>query len=113
MQGAARRPSLTYARHLGLLVHSTRANQHRFKTPHLLWWCVHRLNPRTQSAVTYRGCLWGGSRGEGVNLPILYGHLPSDHAFFQYRVFIGGRGGAPSQGFLRVPILRSLTLRGD
>jgi len=33
-------------------------------------------NPRTQSAVT---TMWGVLGGRAVNLPILYGHLPSDH----------------------------------
>jgi len=43
-------------------------------------------NPRTQSAVT---TMWGVLGGRAVNLPILYGHLPSDHiSFFSHYLLI-------------------------
>ena len=42
-------------------------------------------NPRTQSAVT---TMWGVLGGRAVNLPILYGHLPSDH-WPRYKGVIG------------------------
>ena len=58
-------PSPTCARHLGLLVLLTGANQHRVIPP-ASYGGVYDIYPRTQSAVTlYRG----GSRGEGCQPP--------------------------------------------
>ena len=69
-------PSPTCARHLGLLVLLTGANQHRVIPP-ASYGGVYDIYPRTQSAVTlYIGGVLGG---RAVNLPILFGHLPSDH----------------------------------
>ena len=63
-------PSPTCARHLGLLVLLTGANQHHVIPP-ASYGGVYDIYPRTQSAVT---TMWGVLGGRAVNLPILFGH---------------------------------------
>ena len=63
-------PAPTCARHLGLLVLLTGANQHRVIPP-ASYGGVYDIYPRTQSAVT---TMWGVLGGRAVNLPILFGH---------------------------------------
>ena len=81
-------PSPTCARHLGLLVLLTGANQHRVIPP-ASYGGVYDIYPRTQSAVTlYRG----GSRGEGCQPPYFirssiltyYRHSPQGVSFLTF-----------------------------
>ena len=73
MQGAALRPSLTLARHLGLLVHSTRVNQLQLIPPTSYGGVLRHLSPEpNRPSPLYRGGVPVG--GRGVNLPILFGH---------------------------------------
>ena len=83
-------PSPTCARHLGLLVLLTGANQHHVIPP-ASYGGVYDIYPRTQSAVTlYIGGVLGG---RAVNLPILFGHQFSHiigilHKGFHFSLFI-------------------------
>ena len=73
MQGAALRPSLTLARHLGLLVHSTRVNQLQLIPPTSYGGVLRHLSPEpNRPSPLYRGGVPVG--GRGVNLPIIHGH---------------------------------------
>ena len=62
------------------------------KAPHLLRWCPATSHPRTQSAVTYRGCLWGGSRGEGCQPP----YSIRSSSFRSCVLSLGGEGVDPT-----------------
>ena len=56
MQGAALRPSLTLARHLGLLVHLTGVNQHRLIPPTSYGGVLRHLIPEpNRPSPLYRG----------------------------------------------------------
>ena len=73
MQGAAQQPSLTLARHLGLLVLLTGVNQLQLIPPTSYGGVLRHLNPEPiQPSPLYRGGVPVGWRG--VNLPILFGH---------------------------------------
>ena len=73
MQGAALRPSLTLARHLGLLVRLTRVNQHHLIPPTSYGGVLRHLIPEpNRPSPLYRGGVPVG--GRGVNLPIIHGH---------------------------------------
>ena len=73
MQGAALRPSLTLARHLGLLVLLTGVNQLQLIPPTSYGGVLRHLSPEpNRPAPLYRGGVPVG--GRGVNLPILFGH---------------------------------------
>ena len=73
MQGAAERPSLTLARHLGLLIHLTRVNQLQLIPPTSYSGVLRHLSPEpNRPSPLYRGGVPVG--GRGVNLPILFGH---------------------------------------
>ena len=100
MQGAAQQPSLTLARHLGLLVLLTGVNQHRMIPPTSYSGVLRHLSPEpNRPSPLYRG---GGScRGEGCQPP--YSIWSSILTYYRQSSF---------KGFLRVPILRSTSLRG-
>ena len=56
MQGAAEQPSLTLARHLGLLVHLTGVNQHRMIPPTSYSGVLRHLSPEpNRPSPLYRG----------------------------------------------------------
>ena len=73
MQGAAQQPSLTLARHLGLLVLLTGVNQLQLIPPTSFCGVLRHLSPEpNRPSPLYRGGVPVG--GRGVNLPILFGH---------------------------------------